>query len=100
MDKIVDLLIGSFDFGYMFSVNILTYVVIKVIDVLNGDKVVPSWLKRTIAVICGIVIGTVIVIFNGYTNILLYSFILSLVSWDTLFKPILIRLKGAYYKRK
>ena len=100
MDKIVDLLIGSFDFGYMFSVNVLTYIVIKVIDALNGDKVVPSWLKRTIAVICGIAIGVIIVIFNGYTNILLYSFILSLVSWDTLFKPILTRLKGAYYKRK
>ena len=100
MDKIVDLLIGSFDFGYMFSVNVLTYIVIKVIDALNGDKVVPSWLKRTIAAICGIAIGAIIVIFNGYTNILLYSFILSLVSWDTLFKPILTRLKGAYYKRK
>lgn len=99
MDKIVDLLIGSFDFGYMFSVNVLTYIVIKVIDALNGDKVVPAWLKRTIAVICGLIIGTVIVTYNGYTNILLYSFILSLVSWDTLFKPILIRLKGTYYKR-
>lgn len=99
MDRIIDLLIGSFDFGYMFSVNVLAYVVIKVIDILNGDKVVPTWLKRTIAVLCGIIVGTIIVIYNGYSNILLYSFILSLVSWDMLFKPILTRLKGASYNK-
>jgi len=38
MERIVDLVLGSFDFGYSFSVNILAYLIIKLIDNLNGDK--------------------------------------------------------------
>jgi hypothetical protein len=38
MEKIFDLLLGSFDFGYSFSVNLLTYLIIKLIDNLNGEK--------------------------------------------------------------
>jgi hypothetical protein len=30
---------------------------------------------------------------------ILYSFILSLVSWDTVFKPIIKRLEGFDYKK-
>jgi hypothetical protein len=32
MDKIFDIVTGSFDFGFMLSVNILTYLTIKTID--------------------------------------------------------------------
>lgn len=99
MDKILDLLLNYFDFGYMLSVNILTYIVIKIIDELNKEKIVPVWLKRTIAVICGIIIGGIIICFNGYSNVLIYSFILSLVSWDTVFKPIIKKFESADYKK-
>lgn len=99
IDKIVDILINSFDYGYMFSVNILTYLIIKTVDYLNGDKVVPQYAKRLIAVISGIILGVIIVVFNGYSNTLLYSFILSLISWDVIFKPIIKKIKGANYKK-
>ena len=99
MDKILDLLLNYFDFGYMLSVNILTYIVIKIIDELNKEKIVPVWLKRTIAVICGIIIWGIIICFNGYSNVLIYSFILSLVSWDTVFKPIIKKFESADYKK-
>lgn len=99
MDKIFDIVTGSFDFGFMLSVNILTYLIIKTIDQLNGNKVVPVWAKRLIAVGCGIIVGVITVIFSGYSNMILYSFILSLVSWDTVFKPIIKRLKGFDYKK-
>ena len=97
-EQLTNLLINSFDFGYMFSVNVLTYLIIKIIDCLNGDKSVPTWLKRTIAVIAGLLLALIIVLMNGFTPSLLYSFILSLVSWDTIFKPLLKFIKGASYK--
>ena len=97
-EQLTNLLINSFDFGYMFSVNVLTYLIIKTIDYLNGDKSVPTWLKRTIAVISGLILALIIVLMNGFTPSLLYSFILSLVSWDTIFKPLLKFIKGASYK--
>ena len=97
-EQLTNLLINSFDFGYMFSVNVLTYLIIKTIDYLNGDKSVPTWLKRIIAVISGLILALIIVLMNGFTPSLLYSFILSLVSWDTIFKPLLKFIKGASYK--
>lgn len=97
-EQLTNLLINSFDFGYMFSVNVLTYLIIKTIDYLNGDKSVPTWLKRTIAVISGLILALIIVLMSGFTSSLLYSFILSLVSWDTVFKPVLKYIKGASYK--
>ena len=97
-EQLTNLLINSFDFGYMFSVNVLTYLIIKTIDYLNGDKSVPTWLKRTIAVISGLILALIIVLMSGFTSSLLYSFILSLVSWDTIFKPLLKFIKGASYK--
>ena len=97
-EQLTNLMINSFDFGYMFSVNVLTYLIIKTIDYLNGDKSVPTWLKRTIAVISGLILALIIVLMSGFTPSLLYSFILSLVSWDTIFKPLLKFIKGASYK--
>ena len=99
MEKIVDLLLGSFDFGYMFSVNVLTYIIIKIVDKFNGRKKVKVCQKRTIAVLCGIIIGGIITIMGGFSNILLYSFILSLVTWDILFKPIIKRISSIDYKK-
>ena len=100
MEKIIDLLLNSFDFGYMFSVNILTYLVIKTIDQLNGpNKSVPVWLKRIVAVIGGLILGGIICYQGQYSNILLYSFIASLISWDTIFKPIVKYFKNLDYNK-
>lgn len=100
MEKIIDILLDSFDFSYMLAVNVLTYFVIKTIDSMNGKKHVPTWVKRIIALICGLILGAIITITSGFSNTLLYSFILSLISWDLIFKPIIKRLKGADYKNK
>lgn len=100
MEKIIDLLLSSFDFGYMFSVNILTYLVIKTIDQLNGpNKGVSTAIKRIIAVLCGLLLGGIICCYDQYTNVLLYSFIASLVSWDTIFKPIIKYFKELDYNK-
>lgn len=82
-------LLSKFDLTYMFAVNVATYIIIKVIDNLNGEKIVPTYLKRIIAFIVGAVIAFAVISFGTDKTIILYSFILSLVSWDILFKPIL-----------
>lgn len=97
MERIIDLVLGSFDFGYSFSVNILTYLTIKLIDTLNGDKQIPTYLKRIIAIICAIILGVIMSLTEGFSMIIVYSFILSLVSWDALFKPILKHYKQLDY---
>lgn len=88
MDFVRDML-SKFDFAYMLSVNIVTYLVIKFIDAVNGPKAVPTWLKRTTAVLVGIIIGIVIILQGADKIVIMYSFFISLVSWDAIFKPIL-----------
>ena len=98
MEKIIDILLNSFDFGYMLTVNILTYLVIKSIDALNGpNKAVPTYIKRLVAVLSGIILGGIIYVHSGYSNIILYSFIASLVTWDTIFKPVVKYFKNLNY---
>ena len=41
LDNILQTIVDSFDLGYMVSVNILTYILIKLHDEVNGDKNVP-----------------------------------------------------------
>ena len=82
-------LLSKFDLAYMFAVNVATYIIIKVVDNLNREKVVPTYLKRIIAFIVGAVIAFAVISFGTDKTIILYSFVLSLVSWDILFKPIL-----------
>ena len=51
IDVIVDGILSNFDFGFMFIVNVLTYIIIKTIDYFNGDNKVPTWQKRCVLVI-------------------------------------------------
>lgn len=97
MEKIFDIILSSFDFGYTLSVNILTYLCIKFIDSINGDVGVPTWTKRVVAVFCGMILASIIITSQGFSTIIVYSFILSLVSWDVIFKPLLKYFKNLDY---
>jgi len=61
MERIFDIVLSSFDFGYTLSVNILTYLCIKFIDSLNRERVVPTWTKRLLAIVCGSILGGIII---------------------------------------
>lgn len=103
MDKLisnfVELFNTHFDLSFMFCVNILTYILIKVIDDLNGDKVVGTWTKRLVMLISCFVIAAGYVA-GGYENttILINSAILAPVAWSWIFKPILKKI-GVDYKQ-
>jgi hypothetical protein len=98
IDVIVDGILSNFDFGFMFIVNVLTYIIIKVIDYFNGDNKVPTWQKRCVLVISiAAMIG--IYITAGYDNtiMLVNSAVLAPVFWSWVVSPILKKL-GIGYK--
>nr|UWI21837.1 MAG: hypothetical protein [Bacteriophage sp.] len=98
IDVIVDGILSNFDFGFMFIVNVLTYIIIKVIDYFNGDNKVPTWQKRCILII-SIFTMAIIYIASGYDNtiMLVNSAILAPVFWSWAVSPILKKL-GVGYK--
>lgn len=98
IDIIVDGILSNFDFGFMFIVNVLTYIIIKTIDYFNGDNKVPTWQKRCVLVISiAVMIG--IYITAGYDNTIMIvnSAILAPVFWSWVVSPILKKL-GVGYK--
>lgn len=97
IDVIVDGILSNFDFGFMFIVNVLTYIIIKVIDYFNGDNKVPTWQKRCVLVI-SIVTMAGIYIAAGYDNtiMLVNSAILAPVFWSWVVSPILKKLRVGY----
>lgn len=99
MDAIINQIISNFDFAYMFVVNILTYILIKVIDWTNGNKIVPIWQKRLLLIISIIIVACVYT-FVGYDNkiILVNSSIVAPIAWSWILRPIFIKL-GAGYKQ-
>ena len=98
--KFIEELLSHFDIGYMFTVNVATYLVIMTIDKLNGERVVPTYLKRIIAFIVGAIIAFKVTNFGSDKTTILYSFILSLVSWDVLFKPLLNKVGNKFNYKK
>lgn len=89
----VELFSTHFDLSFMLCVNVLTYILIKVIDDINGDKSVGTWTKRLVMLISCFAIATGYIA-GGYENttILINSAILAPVAWSWIFKPILKRL--------
>lgn len=98
IDVIVDGILSNFDFGFMFIVNVLTYIIIKTIDYFNGDNKVPTWQKRCVLVI-SIFTMAMIYIAAGYDNtiMLVNSAILAPVFWSWVVSHILKKL-GVGYK--
>lgn len=98
IDVIVDGILSNFDFGFMFIVNVLTYIIIKTIDYFNGDNKVPTWQKRCVLVI-SIFTMAMIYIASGYDNtiMLVNSAVLAPVFWSWVVSPILKKL-GIGYK--
>lgn len=80
--------INSFDFSYCISVNILTYLIIKLIDSLNGKKTVSTWSKRIVLLVVILSTGVLYNKIGCDSKILLNSAILAPVFWSWIIKPI------------
>lgn len=98
MEQIIDQLINNFDFVLMLVINVITYVVIKIVDELNKEKQVTTWQKRIIFVGVSIVMGLVYhFLSDARTIVIINSIIIAPVSWSWLAKPVAKRF-GIDYK--
>ena len=88
INNIITTIINSFDFAYCISVNILTYLIIKIIDNLNGKKDVSTWSKRIVLLVVIISTGVLYNLIGCDNKVLLNSAILSPVFWSWIIKPI------------
>ena len=88
INNIITTIISSFDLSYCISVNILTYLIIKIIDELNGKKDVSTWSKRIVLLVVIFSTGVLYNLIGCDNKILLNSSILAPVSWSWIIKPI------------
>lgn len=96
INNIITTIISSFDFAYCISVNILTYLIIKIIDELNGKKDVSTWSKRIVLLVVILSTGVLYNLIGCDNKILLNSAILAPVSWSWILKPICKKFKIDY----
>lgn len=98
VDIILKQILNNFDFAYMFIINVLTYIIIKMVDYINGERKVPTWQKRVILIIATIIVTSVYLVAN-YPDIIILvnSAILAPVFWSWVLRPIFKKL-GVGYK--
>lgn len=99
IDIMINNIISQFDFGYMFTINVATYIMIQIWDALNGKKVLTTWQKR-LMLLLAIIITTTVYIVAHYPNpiILFNSAVFAPVFWSWVLKPILTKF-GIGYKK-
>ena len=88
ISQIINTTIESFDFGFCVAVNILTYLIIKLIDELNGSRKVSTWAKRGVMLIVVIVISIAYCFTGSNPKLIINSAILAPVFWSWVIKPI------------
>lgn len=97
-EQIIDILLQNFDISYCIVVNIATYLIIKFIDDINGNKIVPRYCKRIILLLVIIVIAIIYHVVGINTKVIVNSAILAPVSWSWIFKPLCGKLNIDYRK--
>lgn len=96
---IIDNTINSFDFGLVVSINIATYVIIKIIDELNGENKVNVWVKRIVMLSTAIVLSVIYHFIDASEDkLIINSIVLAPVFWRWIGKPIVNKLKIDYKK--
>ena len=96
INNIIQIILNNFDLAYCISVNILTYLIIKIIDSLNGKKVISTWSKRIVLLVVILSTGVIYNLIGCDNKILLNSAILSPVFWSWIMKPICKKFKIDY----
>ncbi len=100
LNSIIETTINSFDFTYCIIVNILTYIIIKLLDEANGEKQLSIWSKRLVMFISVIVVGIVYAIIGTDLKLRFNSAILAPVFWSWVMKPICVKLDIDYKQIK
>ena len=98
ISQIINTTIESFDFSFCITVNILTYLIIKLIDELNGSHKVTTWTKRLVMLITVITISIAYYITGNNPKLIINSAILAPVFWSWIGKPICDKFNIGYRK--
>lgn len=96
--EIIDITIESFDFSFCIIVNILTYIIIKLIDDINGINKVSTWTKRIVMLCSVIIVSIIYYIVEIDLKLIINSAILAPVFWSWIGKPICNKLNIDYRK--
>lgn len=99
MDALFTKLFDIFSIEYMFSVIVATYLAIKTVDVLNGEKIVPSWAKCLITCLMGAILFVVFYLFTEESfERLVTSFFAAVFAYDKAIKVLIEKFKIGYRK--
>ena len=88
--------LNSFDFAYCIIVNVLTYLIINIINSRNGNIDMKLWSKRIILLISIIIVGAVYYFNDSDLKLIINSSILAPVFWSWIIKPICRHYKLDY----
>lgn len=98
IEEIILKLIDNFDFTYMLVINVLTYIIIQIIQTADINVKMSVFLKRII-LICSILLVTCLYKIFEYKQdniILINSAILSPVFWSWVIRPIFNKFNIGY----
>lgn len=96
MEELISQLISNYNFNLILSINIISYLIIQL---LNKIIFTPKGIKILITIIVSILMGILYhFITDNSTEILINSAILAPLAWDWIFKPILNKI-GIDYKK-
>lgn len=100
MEPLFSKLFEIFSVEYMFSVIVASYLVIKLVDFLNKEKVVPSWAKCLITCIVGVTLFVVFYLFTEETlECLITSFFAAVFAYDKAIKFLIEKFNVGYRKK-
>ena len=88
--------LNSFDFAFCIIVNILTYLIIRLINDRNGHKDLTTWSKRLVLIIVILSMGVLYWLMDYDIKTLINSAILAPVFWSWVMKPICKYFKVDY----
>lgn len=98
LEQIGDHIVNSFDFGYVVTVNILTYILIKILDYINKELKVTKLQKRILLIFSIVIVATVYILLDYDSKIILFnSTIITPITWSWILKP-LCQKAGIDYK--
>ena len=96
ISQLIPQLLDNFDFIFMFVVNALTYLIIKLIDNLNKEAPVSTLVKRivlvTVILACTVTYGLV----GDFSIKLINSAVAAPVFYSWILKPILKKFGVSY----
>lgn len=96
MEQLLSQLISNYNFNFILSINIISYLIIQLFHKVILTK---RWIKILITIIVSILMGILYhFITDNSTEILINSAILAPLAWDWVFKPILNKI-GIDYKK-